>query len=699
MDALIYPILKLNNASISSIPSKSLAHRAIICAGLAQGISTITNIQYNNDVIATIDCLEKMGANVEKFDDYLRINGIGGIDFQADNYYANESGSTLRFIIPILALAKKEIKISGSGRLLERPLELYQQIFDKKLLKFSNDGKFITFQGPLTADEFEIAGNVSSQFISGLLFALPLLKSDSKITILEPFESKNYVLMTIDVLRNFGINIELDSNVIYIKGNQQYKSYDYAVEGDYSQIANFFAIGALVGPLNVTNLNHNSLQGDKTIVGILRQMGVKIDETSDGFLIHPASQLSNELIEIDIKNCPDLGPVLMAIAAVLNKKTILRNSRRLRYKESDRGNAMKEELEKFGVKVDVLENEIIVYGTKIKTPIVPISTHNDHRIFMACSVLSTICDDVVKICDLECLNKSYPHYLDDLMSLGVKVRRKIDLENVLIVGLGMIGGSYAKGLAKTGVIPYAIDIRKQAIEYGVRGGFVREVENLSQIDLVILCLYPRDNIEWIKNNQHLLKDGCLITDVSGTKRNVVKEIHKILDPRLEFIGSHPMAGRETSGVEASDEKIFRNANFIITPDNNSNRAIEMIKQLALSLRFANIEVLSIEEHDKVISYLSQLTHVIAVSLMNSHDVEKMIRYTGDSFRDLTRIAKINSRLWSELFLENKDYLVQDIQDFIEELVEFKNMLENDNRNRIIEKLDESTNKRKLFDKK
>lgn len=699
MDALIYPIKQLNNPLISSIPSKSLAHRAIICAGLAQGISTITNIQYSNDVLATIECLEKMGANVEKFDDHLRINGIGGINFQASSYYANESGSTLRFIIPILGLSDQEIQITGSGRLLNRPLELYQQIFNNQSLQFTNDCEKVRFKGPLNAGEFEIAGNVSSQFISGLLFALPLLNGNSKITILEPFESKSYVLMTIDVLQKFGIEVELVGNEILIDGNQHYQSFDYNVEGDYSQIANLLSIGALVGPLQVTNLNHNSLQGDKAIIDIFRQMSIKIDETNDGYLVYPLKPLSNDLIEIDIKNCPDLAPVLMALSAVLNKKTIFHNSKRLSYKESDRGNAMKEELAKFGVDVEVLENEIIVHGTNILTPKSTIGSHNDHRIFMACAVLATICDEFVELTDLECLNKSYPTFLDDLMSLGIKVRRKIDLENVLIVGLGMIGGSYAKGLAKTGVVPYAIDIRNQAIEYGVRGGFVKEVDDLGKMDLVILCLYPQDNVKWIKNNQHLLKDGCIITDVSGTKRNVVKEINQILDPRLEFIGSHPMAGRETSGVEASDEKIFRNANFIITPYNNTNKAIELIKQLALSLRFANIEILSIEEHDKVISYLSQLTHVIAVSLMNAHDVEKMIRYTGDSFRDLTRIAKINPKLWSELFLENKDYLVQDIQEFIDELDSFKKMLSNENREQMITKLNSSTTKRKLFDKK
>ncbi len=277
-------------------------------------------------------------------------------------------------------------------------------------------------------------------------------------------------------------------------------------------------------------------------------------------------------------------------------------------------------------------------------------------------------------------------------------------KKILIVGLGMIGGSYAKGLKDFGITPYGFDINQDSLSYAVENNIIFEETdleyNIQTADLVVLCLYPKNNVEWIKKNQNKLKSGAVITDVSGVKEFILKEVESFLRNDLQFVSSHPMAGRETSGILISDNKVFHDANYIIVPSSNSKEeSIKMIVGLAEILKFKNIEVLDAKSHDELISYLSQLTHVIAISLMNSHNVEEMIRFTGDSFRDLTRIAKINENLWTELFLLNKEQLVKDIESFSEELNNFKELLLNGEENLMKQKMINSTQKRKLFDKK
>ena len=276
-------------------------------------------------------------------------------------------------------------------------------------------------------------------------------------------------------------------------------------------------------------------------------------------------------------------------------------------------------------------------------------------------------------------------------------------KKILIIGLGMIGGSYAKGLNEFGITPFGYDIDKESLSYAMDNNIISsEIDleyNIKTADLVILCLYPKNNVEWIRENQNKLKEGTVITDVSGVKEYILKEVESFLREDVQFVSSHPMAGRETSGILISDNKVFHDANYIIVPGQNAlDGSVNLIKGLAEVLRFKNIEVLDAKSHDELISYLSQLTHVIAISLMNSHNVEEMIRFTGDSFRDLTRIAKINEKLWTELFLLNKEQLVHDIDAFSEELNHFKELLISEKEDEIKDKMINSTEKRKLFDK-
>ena len=275
-----------------------------------------------------------------------------------------------------------------------------------------------------------------------------------------------------------------------------------------------------------------------------------------------------------------------------------------------------------------------------------------------------------------------------------------------IVGLGLLGGAYAKALKKNGYTVYAADINEDSIEYALENniideGAVSDYESLiEKADVIISSMYPTTMVEWLERNQKYYKKGCIITDVSGVKRGIVNKVQESLPRDVEFISSHPMAGKEMSGVRNSDETIFEIANFIITPtEKNTIQGIEFAKELGKILGFRNITQLSLEEHDKMIGFVSQLTHVIAVSLMNTNDNTHLVEYTGDSFRDLTRIAKINEVLWSELFLLNKEILVKEIDDFAAELNNFREKLVNEDVKGMKKLFIQSTERRKLFDRK
>ncbi|MBR5306778.1 MAG: prephenate dehydrogenase [Oscillospiraceae bacterium] len=278
-------------------------------------------------------------------------------------------------------------------------------------------------------------------------------------------------------------------------------------------------------------------------------------------------------------------------------------------------------------------------------------------------------------------------------------------KSFLIVGLGLLGGSIAIGLKKWNHKIYAIDIDKNAIDYAISHGIIDEgatepdPQLIGKADVIISGLYPAIVADWIEENQQYFKSGALITDVTGVKGAVVDKIQNLLRPDCEFIGIHPMAGKEVSGVWHADPAIFLPANLIITPtERNTQQAIDFIYEMGKELRFDNICQLSVEEHDKMIGYLSQLTHVIAVSLMNANDSKDLVKYTGDSFRDLTRIAKINENLWTELFLMNKENLVSQIDTFVSEINDFRDALEREDTEKMKQKFIISTQRRKYFDR-
>ncbi|MBR2950460.1 MAG: prephenate dehydrogenase/arogenate dehydrogenase family protein [Lachnospiraceae bacterium] len=279
-------------------------------------------------------------------------------------------------------------------------------------------------------------------------------------------------------------------------------------------------------------------------------------------------------------------------------------------------------------------------------------------------------------------------------------------KKILIVGLGLLGGSYAKVLKRFGFHISAVTKEQSSIDYAIRENIIDEGSTeldermIGEADLVIFALYPHIFVEWIEQNQGLLKSGALITDVTGVKGSIVYKIQDMLRPDVEFIAAHPMAGREVSGVENSTDKMFAGANYIVTPtEKNTPEAIQTCMELGRLLGFSNVTTLSPKEHDEMIGFLSQLTHCIAITLMTCNNKENMEKFTGDSFRDLTRIARINDVMWSELFVANKEALLEQMTLFVDKFQELKTMLETEDIDGMRSMMRDSTQRRALFDKK
>lgn len=279
-------------------------------------------------------------------------------------------------------------------------------------------------------------------------------------------------------------------------------------------------------------------------------------------------------------------------------------------------------------------------------------------------------------------------------------------KHILIVGMGLLGGSYAKALTKKGFYVSAITRSKSSIDYALSEGMIQrgtteiDPDIIADADLVIFALYPHIFIEWIRENQHLFKSGAVITDVTGVKGCIVPVIQDMLRPDVEFIAAHPMAGKEVSGVQNSDDAIFKGANYVVTPsEKNTPEGIALCEELGHTLGFARVSVLSPSQHDEIIAFVSQLTHCIAISLMTCQKTDHLEDYTGDSFRDLTRIARLNDEMWSELFLLNRDALLHQMGLFEKELDRLRGMLESDDREGLREMMRYSTSRRALFDKK
>lgn len=418
-------IPKRLGGSLKIPPSKSMAHRAIICAGLSKGNSIIENIEYSDDIIATINAMRALGVNIIEDKDRLIINGENIFSNDSRVIDCNESGSTLRFLMPIALIKKGESRFLGEGNLGKRPLKTYYDIFRKQGIAYTYDeGILNTFvKGNLKADEFRVEGNISSQFISGLLFALPLLDGDSKIVITTNLESKGYIDLTLFMLDKFGIKIEnLNYKEFRIKGNQSYKPFNYRVEGDYSQGAFFFAAGALGNNIVCYDLEEKSKQGDKEVLDILENMGnTLIKEFKEDKKIG-LSIVSKELKAsvIDASQCPDIIPIIAVVASVAKGETRIINGERLRIKECDRLSAIATELKSLGADIKETDDGLIINGVKnLKGG--KVSSHNDHRIAMSLAIASTVCIGNVVIDNGECVKKSYPNFWSDFESLGGKI--------------------------------------------------------------------------------------------------------------------------------------------------------------------------------------------------------------------------------------------------------------------------------------
>lgn len=383
--------------------SKSMAHRMLICAAMAEGVSKVTGISECEDVSATISCLSALGADIHKDGDTVTVTGIDMLNATPKSALdCRESGSTLRFFLPIALLSGKNTLFYGAEGLMHRPMSIYEDMCKRRGLIYNSDGASIAVKGPLTSGDYEVVGNISSQFISGLLFALPLLNGDSRIKILPPVESKSYIDLTVEALSLFGVEVKwADETTLFIKGGQKYTPRDITVEGDYSGAAFIDALSLFGNNVSVVGLKSDSTQGDKVYRSLF-------------------DMLKKGVPTIHIGNCPDLGPILFAVAAAKHGG-VFTGTRRLKIKESDRAAAMAEELSKFGVSVTVYDDKVVVYPISFKAPTERLYGHNDHRIVMSLAVLLTLTGGEIE--GAEAVNKSYPSFFEDLTSLGIEVAK------------------------------------------------------------------------------------------------------------------------------------------------------------------------------------------------------------------------------------------------------------------------------------
>ncbi len=384
--------------TVKAPPSKSAAHRALICAGLSGGACRINGISDSEDMKATMDCLTALGAQITLKDGTATLCGINPAKRSKPAVLpCRESGSTLRFFIPICLASECEARLTGSERLMERPLTVYRDICERNRIAFEKTEDGIYLSGRLTENSYEVKGDISSQFITGLMLAMPYISGRGKIKIIPPITSAPYIRMTADIMEKFGASVKLtEDNEIIISCEGGFVPADIEVEGDWSNGAFFLALDALGFEVYPEGLDSGSLQGDK----IIRRYLAKLCRGNP---------------TLDITDCPDLAPILMAVAGVKNGARLIGTSR-LKLKESDRGQAMAQELSKFGIEVLLGEDDIIVFPCQsIMTPKIPIYSHNDHRIAMACAVLMTLTGGEIE--GAEAVNKSYPDFFEVLFGL------------------------------------------------------------------------------------------------------------------------------------------------------------------------------------------------------------------------------------------------------------------------------------------
>ena len=400
---------------LSPPPSKSVLHRYIIASSLAKGISKIENISFSEDIIATIEAMKKLGAKIEQKDNYLLIDGSDTFKNLNENIEidCNESGSTLRFLFPLSIVEENKVLFKGRGKLFKRPMTPYFENFEKYKIKYSyiNENE-ILLEGKLKAGIYEIDGNISSQFITGLLFSLPLLEEESKIIINGKLESSNYIDISLDCLSKFGIKIINNSyQEFVIEGNQSYRTGNYRTEADYSQAAFFLVANAIGSKIKINDLSENSLQGDKKIIDYISE----IDKWS-----------SKDTLVLDGSETPDIIPILSLKAAVSGKKIEIVNVERLRIKESDRLKATVEELSKINFDLIEKKDSILInsrenFEVNKNEKAISLSAHSDHRIAMMIAIAATCYDGEILLDNLDCVKKSYPNFWEVFLSLGGKI--------------------------------------------------------------------------------------------------------------------------------------------------------------------------------------------------------------------------------------------------------------------------------------
>ena len=386
--------------TVAAPPSKSMAHRLLICAALAEGESTIRGVDPSEDILATADCLTALGASLHWEGDTVRVRGTDPRKAPAATLRCRESGSTLRFMIPLCLLSGSSMRLEGSEKLLSRPLSVYEDLCRDHRFLLSRENGGLEVCGRLVPGEYTVPGDISSQFITGLLFALPFLSQSSTVRLVPPVESRSYLSLTLQALQDAGIPVAwTDEYTLAVPGNTAYCSRDTAVEGDWSNAAFFDAFNCAGGSVTVTGLRPDSLQGDRVYQAYLLQLQAGCPE-------------------LDLTDCPDLAPVLFAAAALCHG-AVFTGTRRLQFKESDRGTVMAEEMAKFGITLKMEENRITVPAGTIHAPAEPLESHNDHRIAMALSLLCTRTGG--EILGAEAVRKSFPDYWERLRSLGISV--------------------------------------------------------------------------------------------------------------------------------------------------------------------------------------------------------------------------------------------------------------------------------------
>lgn len=385
--------------SIAAPPSKSYAHRLLMAAALAGAGARVDGISGSEDMLATLDCISALGGSFLRQGESVSMTGSMCAGSELPVLPCRESGSTLRFFIPLALVLRTRAEMRGSSRLMERGISVYEELFAHKGVSVEKSSDCIRLSGRLEAGEYTLRGDVSSQFITGLLFALPLLEGESTLNILPPVESRSYIDITVDVLGKFGIRVEqTGENSFRIPGSQTYLPHAETVESDWSNAAFLEALNFCGGQVQVEGLRTDSRQGDRVCVDMLRA-------------------LHTPGVSLDLSDCPDLGPVLFAMAAA-GGGAAFTGIRRLRIKESDRVLAMAQELAKFGIETQIEENRAVILPGTLQTPTQTLDAHNDHRIAMALSVLCTRTGGVIE--GVECVRKSYPSFFEAIGSLGVE---------------------------------------------------------------------------------------------------------------------------------------------------------------------------------------------------------------------------------------------------------------------------------------